>query len=83
MTRYSSASQPIKVVVKAAVLQVFQSNLCTSAEIKRWAWRNLAVRRTTTLLLWIMTSIAQQPLESPGTHSADVQTLISDPTTFP
>lgn len=30
-----------------------------------------------------MTPIARQPLESPGTHCADVQTLISDPTTFP
>lgn len=61
----------------------FQSDLTTSAKVKRWTWRNLPVRRTTTILLWIMTSIAQQPLESRGTHSADVQTLISDLTMFP
>lgn len=61
----------------------FQSDLCASAKIKSWAWRNLSVRRATTILLWIMTPIVQQPLESPGTHCADVQTLISDPTTLP
>lgn len=61
----------------------FQSDLCTNTKIKRWAPRNPTVRRTTTILLWIMTPIAQQPLESPGTPCADVQTLISDPTMFP
>lgn len=60
----------------------FQSDLSTSAKINRWAWRSLPVRRTTAILLWIMTPVAQQPLESPGTHSADVQTPISDPTMF-
>lgn len=61
----------------------FSLTFVQMAKIKRWAWRNLAVRRTTTILLWIMSSTVQQPLESPGTHSADVQTLISDPTMFP
>lgn len=47
----------------------------------KYAWGNLPVRRRTTLL-GVMAPIAQL-LQSPGTCFAEMQTLVSDPATFP
>lgn len=83
MTRYSSDLYPIKVVVKAAVLQVCSLTLVQAQKLRDGHGKTCQSGESPPSLLWIMTPIAQQPLESPGTHSADVQTLISDPTMFP